>query len=60
MWKQRRRTRTECSLFIEDVNVLIDTPEDINASLNNSGIQKVEHILYSHCEPDQTMGIRVM
>ena len=52
--------RTGCSLFVEDVNVLIDTPEDINASLNNSGIQKVEHILYSHCDPDHTMGMRVV
>ena len=52
--------RTGCSLFIEDVNLLIDTPEDINASLNNSGIQKVEHILYSHCDPDHTMGMRIV
>ena len=52
--------RTSCSLFVEDVNLLIDTPEDINASLNNSGIQKVEHILYSHCDPDHTMGMRVV
>lgn len=52
--------RTGYSLFVEDVNLLIDTPEDINASLNNSGIQKVEHILYSHCDPDHTMGMRVV
>ena len=52
--------RTGCSLFIEDANILIDTPEDINASLNNAQIQKVEHILYSHCDPDHTMGMRVV
>ena len=52
--------RTGCSLFVEDVNLLIDTPEDINASLNNSDIKKVEHILYSHCDPDHTMGMRVV
>lgn len=52
--------RTGCSLFIEDANILIDTPEDINASLNNSDIQKVEYILYSHCDPDHTMGMRVI
>lgn len=52
--------RTGCSLFIEDINVLIDTPEDINAALNNARIQKVEHILYSHCDPDHTMGMRVI
>lgn len=52
--------RTGCSLFIEDINVLIDTPEDINAALNNASIQKVEHILYSHCDPDHTMGMRLI
>ena len=52
--------RTGCSLFIEEANILIDTPEDINASLNNADIQKVEHILYSHCDPDHTMGMRVI
>ena len=52
--------QTGCSLFIEDANILIDTPEDINASLNNARIQKVEHILYSHCDPDHTMGMRVI
>lgn len=52
--------RTGCSLFIEKANILIDTPEDINASLNHAGVQRVEHILYSHCDPDHTMGMRVI
>lgn len=52
--------RTGCSLFVEDMNVLIDTPEDINTALNNARIQKVDHILYSHCDSDHTMGMRVI
>lgn len=52
--------RTGCSLFIEEANILIDTPEDINVSLNHAGVQRVEHILYSHCDPDHTMGMRVI
>lgn len=52
--------RTGCSLFIKEANILIDTPEDINAALNHACIQKVEHILYSHCDPDHTMGMRVI
>ena len=52
--------RTGCSLFIEDANILIDTPEDINDALNHADIQKVEHIFYSHCDPDHTMGMRVI
>lgn len=52
--------RTGCSLFIEGADILIDTPEDINTALNNARIQKVGHILYSHCDPDHTMGMRVI
>lgn len=52
--------RTGCSLFIEEANILIDTPEDINDALNHEGIQKVERIFYSHCDPDHTMGMRVI
>lgn len=52
--------RTGCSLFIEDENILIDTPEDINYSLNNANIENVECIMYSHCDPDHTMGMRVL
>lgn len=52
--------RTGCSLFIEGANILIDTPEDISYGLNNAGIEKVDYILYSHCDPDHTMGMRVI
>lgn len=52
--------RTGCSLFIEDANVLIDTPEDINYALNHAQVEQVDHILYSHCDPDHTMGMRVI
>ena len=52
--------RTGCSLFVEDANVLIDTPEDINQGLNNAGVECVEYILYSHSDPDHTMGMRVI
>lgn len=52
--------RTGSSLFIEDENILIDTPEDINYSLNNANVKDVEFIMYSHCDPDHTMGMRVL
>lgn len=52
--------RTGCSLFIEDANVLIDTPEDINYALNNADVKRVDTILYSHIDPDHTMGMRVI
>lgn len=52
--------RTGCSLFIEEANVLIDTPEDINYALNHADVKQVDSILYSHIDPDHTMGMRVM
>lgn len=52
--------RTGCSLLIEGANILIDTPEDIGDALNHADVQKVEHIFYSHCDPDHTMGMRVI
>lgn len=52
--------RCGCSLYVEDANILIDTPEDIAYALNNADIKNVEYILYSHMDPDHTMGIRVI
>lgn len=51
--------RTGCSLFIEDANILIDTPEDIAYALNHANIRQVDQVLYSHIDPDHTMGMRV-
>ena len=52
--------RTGCSLFIEEGKILFDTPEDICYALNNARIDEVKMILYSHSDPDHTMGMRVV
>ncbi len=52
--------RCGCSLYVEDIHMLIDTPEDIVQALNNSKVQKIDTILYSHIDPDHTMGMRVL
>lgn len=52
--------RCGCSLYVKDVNILIDTPEDIAYALNNADVRDVEYILYSHIDPDHTMGMRVI
>lgn len=52
--------RTGASLFVEEANLLIDTPEDINYALNNANVRAVEYIMYSHIDPDHTMGMRVI
>lgn len=52
--------RYGCSLYLEDVGLLIDTPEDITHALNHSNINKIDYLLYSHLDPDHTLGMRVI
>ena len=52
--------RTGCSLFIEEGKILFDTPEDICYALNNAQVDEVKRIIYSHSDPDHTMGMRVV
>ncbi|MCT4687013.1 MBL fold metallo-hydrolase [Vallitalea sp.] len=47
------------SIFIHDIGLLIDTPEDIVHQLNRSNITAVKYCAYSHWHPDHTMGRRV-
>ena len=52
--------RCGCSLYLEDISLLIDTPEDINVALNNANISSLDYILYSHWDPDHTLGMRII
>ena len=52
--------RCGCSLYLEDISLLIDTPEDINVALNNGNIFSLDYILYSHWDPDHTLGMRII
>jgi len=52
--------RCGCSLYLEDIALLVDTPEDIAIALNNSNIKAVDTIFYSHWDPDHTLGMRIM
>ena len=52
-------SRYGCSLFIEDLGMLIDTPEDITQAINFSEIDEINYVLYSHVDPDHTLGMRV-
>ena len=52
--------RCGCSLFLEEASLLIDTPEDINIALNNVNIGSIDHIAYSHWDPDHTLGMRII
>lgn len=52
--------RTGCSLYLYNLNMLIDTPEDVNYQLNRDSIDNVDNILYSHWDPDHTLGMRII
>mgnify|MGYP000174278225 CR=1 FL=1 len=52
--------RCGCSLFLEDISLLVDTPEDIAIAINNADIKKIDNILYSHWDPEHTLGMRIM
>lgn len=52
-------SRFGCSLYFKDLNLIVDTPEDIAHSLNYANIEKVDTVLYSHMDPDHTLGMRV-
>lgn len=52
--------RCGCSLYVEDIHVLVDTPEDIVHALNRSNVEAIDYILFSHIDPDHTMGMRVI
>jgi len=48
------------SMFIHDHNILFDTPEDIAVELEDAGIDRIEHIFYTHWHPDHTFGARIV
>ena len=52
--------RTGPSAFVHDENILVDTPAEIAVQLNRCGIEKVEHLMFSHMDPDHMEGIRVV
>jgi phosphoribosyl 1,2-cyclic phosphate phosphodiesterase len=57
--KGKPYSRFGCSLFLDDLKLLVDTPEDIVHALNYSNIQEVNSVLFSHMDPDHVLGMRV-
>lgn len=58
--KGGRYERLGPSLFIDDIKMLIDTPEDIAVACNRQKISEVKHLSISHCDPDHVKGIRIV
>ena len=55
-----RYKRFGCSLYLEDVALLVDTPEDVAHALNAADVRVVDRIFYTHRDPDHTLGMRVL
>jgi phosphoribosyl 1,2-cyclic phosphate phosphodiesterase len=52
--------RSSSSLYIPEVRVLFDTPEEIGSQLNREGINDIDGIFYTHWHPDHTLGLRIV
>lgn len=52
--------RTGPSVFLHDEHLLIDTPAEIGHQLNRSGIDRIDHLLFTHLDPDHVEGFRVV
>ncbi len=48
------------SLYIEDIKMLIDTPEDIGVACDRQGISEIKYLSISHKDPDHTRGMRIV
>jgi len=58
--KGGRYERLGPSLYIDDIKMLIDTPEDIAVACNRQNISEVKHLSVSHHDPDHVKGIRIV
>lgn len=58
--KRGRYERLGPSLYIEDIKMLIDTPEDIGIACDRQGISNIEYLSISHKDPDHTRGMRIV
>lgn len=52
--------RSMPALFLEDIKLLIDTPEDIFNTLEKNNIDDIDYLSISHRDPDHVRGIRVV
>lgn len=50
--------RNSSSLFINEINTVIDCGEDIADSLNRRSVKQVKNLFITHWHPDHTFGFR--
>lgn len=52
--------RNSSCMFIEDIETLIDVPEDIANSLIKQNVKNVKRLFITHWHPDHVFGLRVL
>ena len=52
--------RTGPAGFLHDENLLIDTPAEVADQLNRNGIERLDHLILTHLDPDHVEGLRVV
>lgn len=52
--------RTGPSAFLHDENILIDTPAEIAQQINRAEIDRIDHLMFTHLDPDHVEGFRVV
>ena len=57
--KGRPYSRYGPSMYVHDTKMLIDTPEDICHAINDSTIESIASVAYSHMDPDHVLGFRL-
>ncbi|MBT3363107.1 MAG: hypothetical protein HN929_11765 [Chloroflexi bacterium] len=53
-------SRTGPSAYLHDIGLLIDTPAEVSTQLNHSNIARVDHLMFTHLDPDHSEGFRVV
>lgn len=48
------------SMFLHEMNAVVDAPEHSHANLNREGIDELEYLLLTHWHPDHVAGVRVV
>lgn len=48
------------SAFLHDISLLIDTPAEISDRLNRFHINRIDHLMFTHLDPDHIEGWRVV
>ncbi|MFC2122199.1 MBL fold metallo-hydrolase [Bacteroidota bacterium] len=52
--------RSGPSVFLHDINLLVDTPAEIITQLNRCRIRQLDYLTFTHVDPDHVEGFRVV